>query len=662
MSSATSSGPNYRFLHGRDAAPVQVSRLTAGPVQALFDGADLRRIRVGGREIVRRMYTAVRDVNWDTVLPTRTAHKVEAGPHGFRISYRAEHCKEELDLTAAITIEGRADGTVRFTFDGVANSDFPYCRIGLCVLHPPEAAGRPYRAESSEKTTEDRLPTLVGPQWIKEGKLHALFQPFERLEIRMTDDLEVTFRFEGDLFEMEDQRNWTDASFKTYSTPLALGFPHRARAGQRFRQSVEVRPGGAVASPVISPAPVGEAAVRVAVGGPLREGLPALGFGASSVAPTLGSREADLLRRTAPDHLRYELRPSDPKTVDGLRAALAECAALSAGLELALFLGDDPGSDLARVARELRGAPVRRFLVFKEGSPCSTGPLVEAARQRLAGDHPGAKFLGGTNIYFAELNRTRPDLTGMDGLTFTVNPQVHDSDEMSVMENTQVHADAVRSARAIAGEGRDVVVSPVTLKPRFNPFANRALTQDPKTLPLGVDARQASLFAAAWTVASLKQVVESGASAVTYYETVGWRGLVETETGSPMPQMFPSLPGMIFPVYWVFRDLAGWHDSAVLRCDSSDSQRVVGLTLRKDARTRILVANLTADTQDARLAPANSASEATLGLTDLGSFDPVPADATTARRSTAVVRASGGILSIKLNPYAVACVDIARTS
>jgi len=27
---------------------------------------------------------------------------------------------------------------------------------------------------------------------------------------------------------MEDQRNWTDASFKTYSTPLALGFPHRS--------------------------------------------------------------------------------------------------------------------------------------------------------------------------------------------------------------------------------------------------------------------------------------------------------------------------------------------------------------------------------------------------------------------------------------------------
>jgi D-apionolactonase len=657
MPNPTSSGPDYRFLHGRDAAPGQLRHLAAGPVEALFDGADLRRIRVGGREVVRRMYTAVRDVNWDTVLPARTGLTVEAGEQRFRISYQAEHRKEELDLTAAITVEGSAEGILHFTFDGVANSDFPYCRIGLCVLHPPEAAGRPFRAESAEKTTENRLPTLVGPQWIKDGTLQALFQPFERLEIKLTDDLEVTFRFEGDLFEMEDQRNWTDASFKTYSTPLALGFPRRARARQRFRQSVEVRFIGAGAS-AARLEPGGETAVRVTVGGPVREKLPALGFSSSSVTPRLGAREADLLRRAAPDHLRYEWHPSDPQALDGLRAAFAECAALGAGLELALFLGDDPDSNLALVARELRGAPVRRFLVYKEGSPCSTGPVVQSARRYLEGDHSSAKFLGGTNMYFAELNRTRPDLTGLDGLAFTVNPQVHDGDEMSVMENTQAQGDTVRSARAIAGEGRDVVVSPITLKPRFNPFANRALRQDPKALPFGVDARQASLYAAAWTVASLKHTVEGGAHAVTYFETAGWRGLVETESGSPMPQVFPSRPGMVFPVYWVFRDLAGWRDSAVLRCDSADSQRVVGLALRKDARTRILVANLTGDTQDIRLAPATSAHEATVSLIAPGSFDPVPVDAKAAQRSPAVIRASGGTFGIRLTPYAVACVDV----
>ena len=36
--------------------------------------------------------------------------------------------------------------------------------------------------------------------------------------------------FDGDIFEMEDQRNWTDASYKIYSTPLRLPFPCRCAA------------------------------------------------------------------------------------------------------------------------------------------------------------------------------------------------------------------------------------------------------------------------------------------------------------------------------------------------------------------------------------------------------------------------------------------------
>ena len=35
---------------------------------------------------------------------------------------------------------------------------------------------------------------------------------------------------EGDSWETEDHRNWTDASFKTYSRPLALPYPYKVAA------------------------------------------------------------------------------------------------------------------------------------------------------------------------------------------------------------------------------------------------------------------------------------------------------------------------------------------------------------------------------------------------------------------------------------------------
>ena len=42
-----------------------------------------------------------------------------------------------------------------------------------------------------------------------------------------------------------------------------------------------------------------------------------------------------------------------------------------------------------------------------------------------------------------------------------------------------------------------------------------------------VDVRQASLLGSAWTATALKHLAEAGAASVTWYETAGWRGIVE---------------------------------------------------------------------------------------------------------------------------------------
>ena len=47
---------------------------------------------------------------------------------------------------------------------------------------------------------------------------------FDQLTVHV-DGAEATFDFVGDLFELQDHRNWADANWKTYGTPLAFGFP-----------------------------------------------------------------------------------------------------------------------------------------------------------------------------------------------------------------------------------------------------------------------------------------------------------------------------------------------------------------------------------------------------------------------------------------------------
>jgi hypothetical protein len=48
--------------------------------------------------------------------------------------------------------------------------------------------------------------------------------------------------FEGDVFQTEDQRNWGDASYKTFCTPLSLPFPVQLQKGDTVWQRVTLHP------------------------------------------------------------------------------------------------------------------------------------------------------------------------------------------------------------------------------------------------------------------------------------------------------------------------------------------------------------------------------------------------------------------------------------
>ena len=149
---------------------------------------------------------------------------------------------------------------------------------------------------------------------------------------------------------------------------------------------------------------------------------------------------------------------------------------------------------------------------------------------------------GGTDGDFAELNRSRPAPDELDALTFAIDPRVHSSDDRSIMENVTAQGTTVATARSFA-DGRAICVSPVTLAARFNPVAKGPAPPTPAgELPSAVDHRQMSLLGAAWTVGSIASLAAAGADSVTWYETVGWRGLIERESGSPVPESIPCPP------------------------------------------------------------------------------------------------------------------------
>ena len=189
----------------------------------------LRRVRSSGVEVIRAIYGTVRDKNWDTVEPRMEIERIEQGQDSFSLHFSAHHENEPISFSWKGTIEGRG-GVLEFTFNGRAKKAFLRNRIGICVLHPIiECAGKPCRVRHSDGAwKEQSFPRFISP--------HQPLKDIRALSWSPSDRVQANIELEGEVFEMEDQRNWTDASFKTYSTPLELPFPVQVGPGEQIRQ------------------------------------------------------------------------------------------------------------------------------------------------------------------------------------------------------------------------------------------------------------------------------------------------------------------------------------------------------------------------------------------------------------------------------------------
>jgi len=654
--STTTTPETLRLLHGTDEPIPELRMLWAGPARVLLDGIDLRYVCIGRTELVRRLYVAVRDGNWNTIPGEVSGLELEERPDSFELHFSVRHRAHDIDFSWHGAITGEPDGRITYRLDGVAEQDLQYNRIGICVHHPwRETAGAPFRARTPDGEIEGTFPDLIGPQLVVDGSIHALFPSYDRLDVTLPDGGSLELDFEGDLWETEDHRNWTDANFKTYSTPLHLGFPHDLARGQTLAQRVTVTPHDVKAKPG------GEGAIRLSIGEPTGTVVPAIGLGIDGDGHEPSEREVELLRALAPAHLRVELKLDAEGWRDGLRRAQDTARRVGAHLLVSLHLRPEHADRLPAVAEALAEGPeVDDLLVILLGgrtsTPEETTPpeLVELVRRELGEALPGTAIGGGTEIYFTEINRTRPQADGWDLVCFSITPQIHAFTDLDLVENLDAQAENVRSARALA-PGKRIVVSPVTIRRRVNFHATTPGPEPgPGELPDSVDVRQLSLLGGTWTAGSLKYVSEAGADTVTYYQTTGWRGVLEREEGSPLPSLFHSRPGQVFPLYHPLADVAGWCGAEVLEVESENPLAAIALAVREEGAVRLLVANVAPDAQDVVVSPLRGALR--VRRLSAASAEAAAGDPLSFRAGGEILDADGE-LALRLEPYEVVRVD-----
>ncbi len=574
--------------------------LTTGPLTALWqpEGTFLRFVRLGSIELLRGIYVALRDENWGTIAPVLANYREDIRGDETIVAFDLNWQLGDIDFRSRVEIRGRVDGSLTYHFAGEAFSAFQSNRIGLLVLHAPNAAGKATRITHTNGQVDDgEFPTLISA--------HQPFSDIQRIEHQAAPGTWVTVEMEGSTFEMEDQRNWTDASFKTYAPPLAEPFPVHYQPGDRVEQTVTVR-----IEPDAAPDHASDnesdsdLAFTVPDAGTWHL-LPRLGLEtpADLKAAPWTQHETETLRQLRLDHLRVSLDVDSADFAARLDLAGEQAARLNAGLELALFANDETDFDsLAPQLLAHNRAPLRRILLFSRASKATPVALTTKLRSALKRVQVDAPIFAGTDHFFAELNRAPESLEQADGATFSINPQVHAFDDLSLCETLEIQATTVKSARALATD-RPVIISPITFRMRANPNATSAsgsITADDKSAR--VDLRQTQPFARAWTFGSLLHLTTAGAYACTYFETLGDLGVMAQETESPPPDQSPHSSGAPFPLFEALKVFGDFQGGTLRELPSPKPWEALGFELRSadHSTTQRFLVNLAASPQTVR--------------------------------------------------------------
>jgi hypothetical protein len=644
-------------LFGAAATDSKGRVLRAGPLSAVLDSGQLRYIRVNDTEVLRAIAFLVRDENWGTFTPAIEGLKVKQDKSGFRVTYRARCADAKRALAYDAEISADAAEGLKFSARATPESDFPTNRTGFVVLHPLDGvAGRPVKVLHVDGSKENsRFPKIIDP-----------VQPFysiHALSHEIAPGNWAICRMEGDAFEMEDHRNWTDASFKTYVRPLAEPWPYTLPAGKPFEQAVTLTFTRKLPKPK---ARGGAGRVTVTLGRGAGT-MPRVGAGVPAEESDHALGAAHALRAAGLQHYicQIDCRRGDATALCRRYRELGDNMGADIVLEIILTGTESPEAELARVGGQAKAAGLRPAAVavspaadLKAVLPGSVGPKVPPLAEiykaaRIA--FPGVRLGGGMFSYFTELNRKRPPAELLDYVTHTTSPIVHAADDISVMETLEALPYVIASTRAFIGKTKPYWVGPSAIAARDNPYgaATAANRGNGRVCLADRDPRHRGLFGAAWTLGYMAAFARGGVEAIALGAATGPRGLLHRPIDTPQPY-FDDAKGGFFPLYHVVAGLAAAAGRKQLAAESGAPTRVASLAYRGDTGPVLWLANLTGEPQGVQVkgfAPGPIA----MSIIDEGSFlsaatrqDFLGRSAKKAKRMPA---------SLVLRPYAVARIS-----
>ena len=561
-------------------------KFSAGALTLHISDGTVRQLCWHGVEVVRGIACPVRDANWATCASVLAEESVTETPDGFEV--RQIRLVADGALRVELVFKASADEGFQAVSEISVCREFITNRAGFTLLHPLlHVAGTPLKVANPDGSiTASKFPLLISPHQVADnisGLRHAV------------NGIDVDITFHGEIFEMEDQRNWSDASFKTYCRPLSLPRPYRLQEGETHRQEIAIRFQG---TPTTSPGASASADAVLE----WRDGagtVPRLAVTLEDgTLPDAGARGLYLLLK--PAILQLRATPQTAAAVCESAKALSVVSPAEIELEIVVPSADEPQAALLRVAADCKKAslavarvvalPESYLQSYQPGGPWPAGPTPQDLVPHARAAFPDAGVGSGVLTYFPELNRCRP--APCDYVTHGATAITHAADDHTVIENLEGLLHVLKSGRAIAG-GRDYRLGLVAIGMRSNPYGSGVVenVQQNRVAMAGADPRQRGLFAAAWAVGAIAATEGHNVSSLALSALVGPFGAIYRREAWAQPGYQENETGMVYPIFHVLRFLSAMGGATRLSVRSAGNG-IAGVASRDHAQVRLMIANL----------------------------------------------------------------------
>ena len=458
--------------------------------------AAIRNLTFEGAQIIDLLYTAIRPEDWSTLT---------ADQHNEEVQFSGEDCIITINdiyngaLHGKTTLTLRSGGRFTVDYQLVGLGKFAINRWGICFcLHTGDWVGSKVLADGDSHV----LSKEIAPQRVIDGITKGIFPAANSLQFIAPDQRSIKVTSSSRLLEAEDQRNWTDNTYKIYSGSLAEPRPFLIEEGVKWEQSVEFE--------VTPPSKPGEDGSRIfATDIP---SLPRIGVQFND-EPLLAN---DDLEKALVILDIYHIRINEESLSAQKMATISKSGLV---LEAAL-LSSNNGNDLAREVEHLssRIAAGSRLLIHREKRQ-----VVEEGD--LPKNNSLNNYIPGSDAYLVDLHREKFEFA--NAVSYSMVPTVHTIDPESIFKTLYAQKESIEFAQKFIAP--QVSLSPITFSTRGNPETGHLRENRSNFSQPDVAAQIKDLSAAAWTLGSIFALASAGAYSGTWHELFGEFGIIYNE-------------------------------------------------------------------------------------------------------------------------------------